>query len=168
MQTAETAQHTGDTLKKVTAAAREKVRGEGERLIGEAKDEAQGFAVERREVAASYVTDLADALDSATKTLDERGRGSSAHYVRKAADELHRLGERVGRHDVGRWIGEIESFARAQPLLFFGGAFLFGYAAIRLLGSNGGGSHDSEPAPGVVDAGTYSLDDEPRPAATQI
>jgi hypothetical protein len=144
MQNAEITQHAGDTLKKVTAAARERARGEGERLIGEARNEAQGFAVERRDVAASYVVDIADALDSATRVLDERGRSTSAHYVRRAADELHHFSERVNRQDVGRWIGEIEAFARAQPLLFFGGAFLIGYAAIRLLGVNVGDG-DFEP-----------------------
>lgn len=138
MQNVEITQHAGDTLKKVTAAARERARGEGERLIGEARNEAQGFAVERRDVAASYVIDIADALDSATQVLDERGRSTSAHYVRRAADELHQFSERVNRQDVGRWIGELEGLARAQPLLFFGGAFLIGYAAIRLLGMNTG------------------------------
>ncbi len=136
MQNPEIAQQAGDTLRKVTAAARGRARHEGERLIEEARDEARGFAVERRDVAASYVTDIADALDTATQVLDERGRSRSAQYVRRAADELQQLSDRVNRQDVGRWLGEIEGFARAQPLLFFGGAFLLGYAAVRFLGGN--------------------------------
>lgn len=136
MQNPEIAQQAGDTLKKVTAAARGKARYEGERLIEEARDEARGFAVERRDIAASYVTDVAEALDTATQILNERGRARSARYVRRAAEELQQFGDRVNRQDVGRWLGEIEAFARTQPLLFFGGAFLLGYAAVRFLGGN--------------------------------
>jgi hypothetical protein len=162
MQNAQITQDAGDTLRKVTAAARERARGEGERLIGEARDEAQGFAVERRDVAASYVTDIADALDSATQVLDERGRSTSAHYVRRAADELHQFGERVNRQDVGRWIGEIEAFARTQPLLFFGGAFLIGYALIRMLGLTGGDG-EFEPARDAEDFEPMSTEAAPPP-----
>lgn len=136
MQNPEIAQQAGDTLRKVTAAARGKARFEGERLIGEARDEARGFAAERRDIAASYVMDIAEALDTATQVLNERGRERSAHYVRRAAEELQQFSDRVNRQDVGRWLGEIEAFARGQPLLFFGGAFLLGYAAVRLLGGS--------------------------------
>lgn len=169
MQTAESATNASEALKKVTARARERVRGEGERLIEEAKEEAQGFAVERRDVAASYVGDLAAALDSATETLEARGRTGSAHYVRMAASELHRLGDKVNRQDVGRFVGEVEGFARQQPLLFFGGAFLIGYAAIRLMGSgSGGGEYDVAGDADVIDATASApeLQDVPLPASS--
>jgi hypothetical protein len=120
-------------MRAATAEAAERARVKGEELVSEARDQAHAFAVEKRDGVASYVSDLADALERATEVLNERGRSGSAQYAQVAVRRLHELGNRVDREDVNSWIDDVENIARERPLLVFGGAFLLGYAFMRFL-----------------------------------
>lgn len=121
------------SAKNAATEAKERVRAEGERVVGAARREAQSFAKARRDFAGDYLRDVSDALESATATLDERGRTSTAHYVGIAADQVQTMSDRVHRQDVQKVVHEIENFARTRPALFFGGAFLLGFAATRIV-----------------------------------
>jgi hypothetical protein len=136
METPLSAKAVTDEMRAATAEARERARVKGDELVSEARDQAHAFAVEKRDGAASYVSDLADALDRATEVLSERGRSGSAQYAQMAVRRLHELGNRVDRQNVNSWIDEVESVARERPLLVFGGAFLLGYAFMRFLGGD--------------------------------
>lgn len=133
METSSSMDRATASAKRAAAEAKERARAEGERLVGEARSEAESFASARREVVAGYLRDVSDALGSAGATLEERGRSGTARGVRVAAEEVGNLSERVHNQDVGRAIYAVEDFARNRPGLFFGGAFLIGFAATRML-----------------------------------
>lgn len=133
MATSPSATEAAETAKAVAAEARDRIRSEGERAVHAARQNAEALVSERRDFAADYLGDVSDALGSAEATLNERGRKGAAQLVNKAANEVQHLAGRVHGQDVGRVITEVETFARTRPALFFGGAFLVGYAAMRML-----------------------------------
>lgn len=141
METSSSMDRATASAKRAAADAKERARAEGERVVGEARKEAESFAGARRESVAGYLRDVSDALGSAGATLEERGRSGTARGVRIAAEEVSNLGDRVHNQDVGRAVHAVEDFARNRPGLFFGGAFLLGFAATRMLADRPDADH---------------------------
>lgn len=137
MPTSPSAREAAETAKAVASDARDRIRAEGERAVHAARENAEAFASDRRDLAADYLGDVSDALGSAEQTLNDRGRSGTAHAVHRAADEVQHLAGRVHGQDVHRMISEVETFARTRPALFFGGAFVLGFALTRLLSAPG-------------------------------
>jgi hypothetical protein len=126
-----------DAARAVKDAARNverQIRSSGEQAYDTVKTEAERLAVERRNGAASYAHDIADAFESASNTLQERGRDTAARLAHRAAEELGALGQRVEGQDVSSLLHSVEDFARRRPGLFLGGAFLLSFALVRYFG----------------------------------
>jgi hypothetical protein len=62
-----------------------------------------------------------------------------ANAAGAAAEQAERVATYMREHDAREILGNIESFARRQPLLFLGGAFALGVAASRFIKAAGGG-----------------------------
>lgn len=116
--------------------AGERVKAEGERLLNEVRGGARGILDQQQRTAADYLHDVSDAIAQARRTLDERGHGHTAGVLETAGDELDRLGARIGDRDAGSLLHEIEAFASRRPALFFAGALIAGFGAVRFLGSS--------------------------------
>jgi hypothetical protein len=61
-----------------------------------------------------------------------------ADFASGAADQAEALARYLRETDVRQLVGNVEDFARRQPLLFIGGAFLVGVAASRFVKAAGG------------------------------
>jgi hypothetical protein len=61
-----------------------------------------------------------------------------ADFASGAADQAEAVAGYLRETDVRQLIGNVEDFARRQPLLFIGGAFLVGVAASRFVKAAGG------------------------------
>lgn len=61
-----------------------------------------------------------------------------AELASGAADQAEAFAQYLRETDVRQLVGNVEDFARKQPLLFVGGAFLLGLAASRLIKAAGG------------------------------
>jgi hypothetical protein len=61
-----------------------------------------------------------------------------AELASGAADQAEALASYLRETDVRQLIGTVEDFARRQPLLFLGGAFILGVAASRFIKAAGG------------------------------
>lgn len=59
----------------------------------------------------------------------------AAHYGDVAADQLQQISGYLRQHDVKQLVREVEGFARREPLLFTGGAFVLGLMGARFLKS---------------------------------
>ena len=59
----------------------------------------------------------------------------AAHYIRQASEQMQGVADTVRQRDVRELVGEVQDFARRQPTLFFGGAVVLGFAALRFLKS---------------------------------
>ena len=60
----------------------------------------------------------------------------AAQYGERAAEQIERFTDYLREHDVNQLVGEVEDFARRQPVIFIGGAFLLGFAGARFLKSS--------------------------------
>ncbi len=65
-----------------------------------------------------------------------------AEFASTAADQAEALAGYLRENDVRQIIGNVEDFARRQPLLFIGGAFLLGMATSRFIKAAGGHNQD--------------------------
>ena len=116
-------------------------------VVGQAQEQAATRLDRQKEAAAAGLSSVADAVRQMGQNLRGQAEGQSspvvqyaAQYGERAADQIGRLTEYLRRNDVNQLVREVEGFARRQPALFVGGAFLLGLAGSRFLKS-------SRPAP---------------------
>jgi hypothetical protein len=115
-------------------------------VVGQVQEQATTRLDRQKETAATGLSSVADAVRQVGQNL--RGQGEeqgaivqyAAQYGDKAADQIERLTDYLRRNDATQLVREVEGFARRQPALFLGGAFLLGLAGARFLKS-------SRPAP---------------------
>ena len=121
----------------VTRTAKENVSQLGEAAVSvasSAKGKVEGAVTERKSLGADYMESLAQATSRAANEF-ELELPQAAHYIRQAAEQIQGVADTVREKDVRQLVGEVQDFARRQPTLFFGGAVLLGFAALRFLKS---------------------------------
>lgn len=109
----------GDTARDFAGKAHEK--------MGEAVNQ-------RKSIGADYIGSIAQATGDAAKAFDN-DLPQAAQYIRKASEQIQGVADTVRERDVRELVGEVQDFARQQPTLFFGGAVVLGFAALRFLKS---------------------------------
>lgn len=108
-------------------------------LWRDAKNAALARVNDQQEAAAKSIGDIAGALRSAAHHLEDRGEPTARRFADYAADGLERLSTRLRDKDLDGMVREVESFARAQPVAFFGAALAAGFLAVRFLKSSDSG-----------------------------
>ena len=99
-----------------------------------AKSEARRLAGQQKEAGATTLGEVAGAVHGAAQSL-EAGHPQVAGYVHDAATRLEGAANTLRTRNVDEIIQDIGQFARSQPVLFFGGAMLAGFALTRFLKS---------------------------------
>jgi predicted extracellular nuclease len=103
-------------------------------------------ALERQKTSsADYLGTIAQAVHRAAGEFQDEAP-QAAHYIRQAADQIETVATAVRERNVRDLIGEVQGFARRQPTLFFGGAVVLGFAALRFLKSSAPSSRDNPTA----------------------
>ena len=82
--------------------------------------------------AASGVETVAESIRRVSSDMEVE-QPQLAEFASTAADQAESLAGYLRDNDVRQIIGNVEDFARRQPLLFIGGAFLIGMAASRFI-----------------------------------
>jgi hypothetical protein len=59
----------------------------------------------------------------------------AARYIRQASEQIQGVADTIRERDVRELVSDVQDFARQQPTLFFGGAVILGFAALRFLKS---------------------------------
>ena len=94
----------------------------------------------QKETAAVGLKSVADAVRQTGQSLREQEQGGIAQYAaeygERAAEQIERFTDYLRERDVNQLVAEVEDFARRQPALFIGGAFLLGFAGSRFLKSS--------------------------------
>ena len=126
----------GDAAKDLATSAASKVQ-----------DKMQSTVSQQKSSGADYIGSIAQATGRAADEFDD-ALPQAARYIRQASEQIQGVADVVRERDVRELIGEVESFARQQPTLFFGGAVILGFAALRFLKSSappaqGAGSGES-------------------------
>lgn len=88
----------------------------------------------------SGIGDLASALRKTAREMGGGGSGERApvsRLVESAADGLERFSGALRNKDLDGLVNDVNSFARRQPVAFFGVALAAGFLAVRFLKASG-------------------------------
>jgi ABC-type transporter Mla subunit MlaD len=99
-----------------------------------AKDKMGDAVVQRKSLGADYIGSIAQATGRAADEFDA-DLPQAAQYIRQASEQLQSVADTVRERDVRELVSEVQDLARRQPTLFFGGAVVLGFAALRFLKS---------------------------------
>jgi hypothetical protein len=107
------------------------------------RDRAREGIDQGRQAMVERIRRVGSALRSASEQLNDEDE-VAARYAASASRTAERAAGYIGSTDMKRVVRDVEGFARREPALFFGGAFLLGLAAGRFLRSsqNGNGEPD--------------------------
>ena len=114
-------------------------------FAGNAKDKVGEAVTQRKSLGADYIGSLAQATGQAAHAFDN-DLPQAAQYIRQASEKIQGVADTVRERDVRELVGEVQNFARAQPSLFFGGAVILGFAALRFLKSAPPASSGASPS----------------------
>ncbi len=118
-------------------AAAQSVKSSAADMLDDAKQGAQSKLNAQKDVAADGIDSVADALRNAANGSDKSGQRTGndaiASLAGSAADGLERLSGTLRNKDVGAMVRDAESFARNQPMAFFGLALVTGFLAVRFM-----------------------------------
>lgn len=121
--------HDDDTQRGREAAQAVKERANA--AWSDAKGSAQSKFDEQKDAAASSMHDAAEALRDAA-----RRRGDQDPFARltgSAAEGLEQLSGSLRNKDLQTLLRDVDSFARAQPVAFFGLSLAAGFLAVRFI-----------------------------------
>jgi hypothetical protein len=137
-----------DVTQSVTRAAKDQASQLGDSardLANSAKDRVESAMTQQKSVGADYIGSIAQAASRAAREF-ENDVPQAAHYIRQASEQIQSVADTVRERDMRELVGEVQDFARRQPTLFFGGAVVLGFAALRFLKSSAPASSPSSGA----------------------
>jgi len=139
-----------DLTDTVTRAARDHATDLGtaaKDMAAGAADKVQSVVNDQKGAGADYIGSIARAVNRAAGEF-EQDIPQAAQYIRQAASQIDSVATAVRDRDVRELVGEVETFARRQPTLFFGGAVVLGFAALRFFKSSSQGGSPPSPQSG--------------------
>lgn len=158
-QALEAAAKAKEQAKEAIAQTKQKAGELAERTRGQVKDQLST----QKENAAGSLGGFATALQQAGDQLRDQNQNAVGDYARAAADQVERVSGYLRDNNVDQVVRDTEDFARRQPALFLGGAFLLGVFASRFLKSSqrnvvtSGAYTTSEREGALVPIGTRAL-----------
>lgn len=115
-------------------------------LLDDAKEVARSRLSEEKQGAASGIENVADTLREVVKRHESNGGDLLTNLAGSAADGLERLSGNLRNKDVGTMVRDVQTFARDQPVAFFGLTMAAGFLAVRFLKASDSEAETS-PAP---------------------
>lgn len=119
----------------------ESIKEQASNIAGQAKEKAVGVLDEQKVKVTSGLSSVADSLRQVGENLRGDGKGAdqnaiaktTARYGETLADKIEDLSGYIENATIKDLTRDVERFARRQPALFVGGAFLVGVLAVRFL-----------------------------------
>lgn len=106
------------------------------RLLDQVRDQMKSRASGQKEQATGGLATIAQALRQTGQQLQEQSQTTVGQFADRAAEPVETLAGYLRDRNVDQLIGEAEGFARRQPALFLGGAFVLGLLSARFLKSS--------------------------------
>jgi hypothetical protein len=125
------AERRGDQVSDLARRAKARVSEAAE----PAKQKAKILAEDQKAAGADKLNQVAQAIDNAAGNL-EGELPMTARTIREAAAGLERVSANLKNQSADDLAGTVGSFARSQPVAFFGGAVLAGFVLARFLKSS--------------------------------
>jgi uncharacterized phage infection (PIP) family protein YhgE len=123
-----------DTVQKAVSEGVETVKGAATDVAGQAREKVESAATHQKSLGADYIGALAGAMNRAASEFDGE-LPQAAHYIRQASDQVTGFADSLRQRDLRELASDVQDFARKQPTLFFGGAVILGFAALRFFKS---------------------------------
>jgi hypothetical protein len=126
-----------DLADNVSRVARDNASSFTDAAKGMAKDATDQVAASvssQKSIGADYIASFAKATGRAADQF-ENDIPQAAKFIRQASEQIQGFSDTVRERDVRELVGDVQDFARRQPTLFFGGAVVLGFAALRFLKS---------------------------------
>jgi hypothetical protein len=108
--------------------------------LDKAKDTVKSQLSSQKEKAVSTLGNFTDALHQTGDQLRQSGQGVFGGYADSLAGQIDRAVDYLRENDIDDLAAQVEDFARKQPALFIGGAFVVGVALARFLKSSQSGT----------------------------
>lgn len=118
-----------DTLSGVADKAREMK----DRVVEKATDQAEALFDRTSSRATDTIGSVASALRQTAHSLQNENQATAAHYIEMAADRIDDFGVTMRGKDLDELMYDVQSYARSNPAVFFGGALAIGFLAARFL-----------------------------------
>jgi hypothetical protein len=130
-------------------------------VASQAGDKVTSRLDSQKDRAADGLGSVVQALRQTGDQLREQNQATAVHeYISSAADQVERFADYLRSTNVSQMVNKAEQFARRQPALFLGGAFVLGLLGARFLKSSGqAGSSQSGSVPrneSLVPRGGYT------------
>lgn len=110
------------------------LQNQAQDVLNQTKETARAVAGEQQRAAAGGLSQFASALRKAAREMNDGGQPPQiARFAESAAEGLERFSGSLREKDLNRLAGDVESFARRQPVAFFGAAMAAGFLAVRFL-----------------------------------
>ncbi|MBE7549573.1 MAG: hypothetical protein HS126_00660 [Anaerolineales bacterium] len=122
--------------KEVAKQAVEQVQHKAQEVAGQAQEQAKSAVASRKDQAIDQLGSVAQAFRTTSNELRNQDNGMIAQYADKVADQVDRISGYLEERDVAQLLGDAENFARRQPELFLGGAFIAGLLVGRFIKSS--------------------------------
>jgi hypothetical protein len=107
------------------------------------------------QTAASGVETVAQSIRRVSTDM-QTDQPQIAEFAQTAADRAEDLARYLRETDAREMVSTVEQFARRQPLIFLGGAFVLGVAASRLIKAASGGGQGQNMSSGYG-TGSYGI-----------
>ncbi len=130
-----------ETRSRVSAMA-ERARDRAGDAADSAKGKAESTISRQKDMAAGQLDSISSALRQTSGSLRGNDQDAIAGFVEDAASQVDRLSGYLQNRSVGDLLSEVQRFARREPALFLGGAFLIGIAGSRFMKASERHSHD--------------------------
>lgn len=102
-------------------------------VAAQAKQQVTSQIEEKKDRAAQGLGSVAAAIRKTGEGLRDHDELGVTKYADGIADQVERLSKYVTSSNVSELLGEAEGFARREPVIFLGGAFLLGLVGARFL-----------------------------------
>jgi hypothetical protein len=158
-----------EQAKQQASQAMDQAQHKAGQLADQAKQQATSQLASQKQRATDSLGGVAQALRQTGQQLRQQDQGMIARYADQAAGQIERFSGFLRGKDMNQLIDETEQFARREPTLFLGGAFVLGVLGARFLKSSGEQSQSSGGSTSMgrqSTAQTYQVRraPEPRPA----
>jgi gas vesicle protein len=116
--------------------AKEKARQAATDAQRKVSDELRSRVDSTRSRAADALGSVAQALTTSVQQLRTENQAVPSEYVERAGNQIRRASEYLRNTNTDDLVRNAEGFARRQPAVFLGGAFVLGFLAARLVKSS--------------------------------
>lgn len=134
--TGDAARDLADTAKETASRATEQVKDRAAQVADQARSAATSQATTQKERVTGSLSGVAQALRQTGDQLRDQDQMGVTGYIEQAASQVENFSNYLQRRNINELIEDVEHFARRQPALFLGGAFVLGLLGTRFLKSS--------------------------------